>query len=79
MKARALGIAALAALAVVAGLQPALAQYPDKGVTVIVPFPPGGASDTTARMVTPKLAERLGQSVTIDNKGGANGAIGAAP
>jgi tripartite-type tricarboxylate transporter receptor subunit TctC len=78
VKARALGIVALAALAVVAGLQPALAQYPDKGVTVIVPFPPGGASDTTARTVTPKLAERLGQSVTIDNKGGANGAIGAA-
>lgn len=76
MKLKAFGILAFAAVAI-AGLQPALAQYPDRPVTVIVPFPPGGASDVTARIVSPKLSERLGQSVVIDNKAGANGAIGA--
>lgn len=55
----------------------AQAQYPDRAVTVIVPFPPGGASDMTARLLTKKLAERVGQSVVVDNRGGANGAIGA--
>lgn len=67
----------LLALAVAAVASPAWAQYPDKPVTVIVPFPPGGASDATARTISQKLAERLGQSVVIDNKAGANGAIGA--
>jgi tripartite-type tricarboxylate transporter receptor subunit TctC len=66
------------ALAALAGMPPAMAQYPDKAVTVIVPFPPGGASDVTARTVAPELAKKLGQQVVIDNKGGANGAIGAA-
>ena len=55
----------------------AQAQYPDRTVTVIVPFPPGGASDMTARLLTKKFAERVGQSVVVDNRGGANGAIGA--
>lgn len=56
---------------------PAAAQYPERNITVIVPFPPGGASDMTARLVTPKMAESLKQSVIIDNRGGANGAIGS--
>lgn len=56
----------------------AQAQYPDRPVTVIVPFPPGGASDMTARLLTKKFAERVGQSVVVDNRGGANGSIGAA-
>ena len=60
-----------------AGLS-AQAEYPDRPVTVIVPFPPGGASDMTARLLTKKLAERVGQSVVVDNRGGANGSIGAA-
>jgi tripartite-type tricarboxylate transporter receptor subunit TctC len=53
------------------------AGYPERTITVIVPFPAGGASDTTARLVVPKLAERLGQTAIIDNRGGANGALGA--
>ncbi len=53
-------------------------DYPDRPVTVIVPFPPGGASDMTARLLTKKLAERVGQSIVVDNRGGANGSIGAA-
>ncbi|SKA38929.1 Tripartite-type tricarboxylate transporter, receptor component TctC [Enhydrobacter aerosaccus] len=72
-----LGVAAFIAVAA-GGLHPAVAQYPDRPLTVIVPFPPGGASDVTARLVSPKLSEQLGQSVVVDNKAGANGAIGAA-
>ena len=52
-------------------------QYPDKPVTVVVPFTPGGSSDITARTVSAKLQESLGQSFIIDNKPGANGSLGA--
>ena len=78
MRVKALSSVVAFAVAAFVGLQPAAAQYPDKAVTVIVPFPPGGASDVTARTVAPELAKKLGQQVVIDNKGGANGAIGAA-
>ena len=57
---------------------PALADYPDRALTMIVPFPPGGASDTTARLIAPKLTEAVGQPVVIENRPGANGSIGAA-
>ncbi|WP_247895440.1 Bug family tripartite tricarboxylate transporter substrate binding protein [Azospirillum brasilense] len=53
------------------------AGYPEKPVTMIVPFPAGGASDTTARLVGSKMAETLGQSVVVDNRPGANGSLGA--
>ena len=53
------------------------AEYPERTITVIVPFPPGGSSDATARLVTAKLSERVGQTVVVDNRAGANGAIGA--
>ena len=55
----------------------AQAPYPTKTVRLIVPWPPGGGADVLTRMLTPKLAEGLGQQVIIDNRGGAAGNIGA--
>ena len=55
-----------------------LAPFPSKTVTLVVPFNPGSGSDIIARLMVPKLAERWGQSVIIDNKPGASGNIGAA-
>lgn len=51
--------------------------WPSKPVTLVVPFPPGGSSDTIARSVGAKMQEKLGQPVVIENKGGATGTIGA--
>ena len=59
------------------GAQAHAADYPERNITVVVPFPAGGASDVTARIVTQKLGERLNQTVVIDNRAGANGALGA--
>ncbi len=57
---------------------PALAQgYPDRPVTLVVPYPAGGSADILARTVGQKLAAQLGQPVVIENKGGAGTAIGA--
>jgi tripartite-type tricarboxylate transporter receptor subunit TctC len=50
--------------------------YPSKAIRLIVPFPPGGSNDIVGRMVGQQLGERLGQSVVIDNRGGAGGTIG---
>jgi tripartite-type tricarboxylate transporter receptor subunit TctC len=67
--------AAAALLAVV----PALAQtYPSRPITVIVPFPAGGPSDVVARIVVENMAKVLGQTMVIENVGGAGGAIGSA-
>lgn len=77
-----LPLASLAMLAVLASLPVVAttalaASYPERNVTVVVPFPPGGASDSTARFIAPKMQEALGQPVVIDNRPGANGATGA--
>jgi tripartite-type tricarboxylate transporter receptor subunit TctC len=56
----------------------AFAAYPDKTVTLVVPFPPGGSTDYIARVLAQKLPEKLGGSWIIDNRAGATGTIGAA-
>ena len=77
---RTLGVAT-ALVAVAAGSRaqtPAPAAWPSKPIRMIVTFPPGGSTDATVRIVAPKLGERLGQQVVIDNRPGAGGNIGLA-
>ncbi len=53
-------------------------SYPNRPVRVVVPFPPGGLNDVVVRVISQKLGENLGQSIIIENRGGATGTIGTA-
>jgi len=77
MKKRTLIQAAAVALTSITWAGPALAQDfpPAKPVTLVVGFAPGGAADAAARLIAKKLAENIGQSVVVENKGGAGGNI----
>ena len=66
----------IAACAVAIGSQALAQSYPVKPIRFIVTFPPGGTVDITARIVQPRLSESLGQTVVIENRGGAGGAVG---
>jgi tripartite-type tricarboxylate transporter receptor subunit TctC len=71
--------AIVVAIALAAGVTPARAQdYPSRSITVIVPFPAGGASDVVARIVGNQMSKILGQPIIIENVAGAGGTIGSA-
>ena len=72
------GSAALALLARPARAQTGGGWAPDRPVRLIAPFPPGGTVDVVSRLIAPRLAERLGQPVVVENRAGAGGSIGAA-
>lgn len=71
--------ATVAIISLMLPFTPALAEsYPDQAVHVIVPFPPGGATDTNARIISEGLSRSLEQSFVVENKAGAGGVIGLA-
>ncbi|AUL14339.1 Bug family tripartite tricarboxylate transporter substrate binding protein [Bordetella bronchiseptica] len=74
---RLLAAGTLAAFAALAGAAHAQATYPDKPITIVVPFSPGSATDTSARIISEKLGPRLNVPIVIENKPGASGTIGA--
>jgi tripartite-type tricarboxylate transporter receptor subunit TctC len=71
------GLAALGASLALPAIARAQAGYPNRTITLIVPYPPGGSTDNVSRPVAPKLGEVLGQPVVIENRGGAGGTLGA--
>lgn len=76
---RVLAIAAVAITTMALSL-PTFAQadaYPTRPLKLIVPFPPGGGADLTARTLAQKMGESMGQSIVVENKPGANGALGS--
>ena len=67
-----------AAMLLLLGSSLALAQYPNRPITIVVPFPAGTASDLVTRIVAAEMATSMGQSVLVQNRPGGNSAIGAA-
>lgn len=72
---RRLGLLTLLGLALIP-LAGKAQEWPTKAITLVVPFPPGGSNDVAARVVAESARKRLGQTIVVDNKPGANGALG---
>src|SRR5919198_4427918 len=72
------GAAALLAASMLAAGAAAAQTYPSRPVTLVVPFPPGGATDAIARILQDSMSQSLGQQLVIENVGGAGGMIAAA-
>lgn len=68
--------AVMTAVMVMGGVSVAHAEYPEKSVRLVVPFNPGGGTDTLSRLVAKRLGDGIGQPVVVDNKGGAASMIG---
>jgi len=75
---RVLATLAIVALSAVASLPASAQPYPSRPITVVVPFPAGGPSDVVARIVAEHMGKVLGQTMVIENAGGAGGTIGSA-
>jgi tripartite-type tricarboxylate transporter receptor subunit TctC len=74
-----IGAACAGAILIASAFAPANAQnYPNQPIKIVVPFVAGGGVDGVARIIAPRLSEELGQTVVIENRGGAGGAIAAA-
>ncbi len=76
-KGRWVSIAAAFAASLFAAAPGQAQQYPDRNITMVVPFPPGGTTDIVARILTEQLSTELGKQVMIENRGGASTSIGA--
>ncbi len=57
---------------------PAVAGWPDQPIRIVVPYPAGGAVDAMLRVMIPKMSEKLGQPIVVDNRAGANANLGPA-
>jgi tripartite-type tricarboxylate transporter receptor subunit TctC len=73
---RSLRAAIAAAMLIALAASPARAAWPERPITIIVHFPPGGANDLLGRLIAAELAPVPGQGVVVENRPGANGNIG---
>ena len=74
---RVIAVLASAAVALILATEACAQSYPSKPIRIVVPFAAGGPADITARTIAPRLTELLGPAIIVDNRGGANGVIGA--
>jgi len=74
---KAIGRVLMTVAACALGMGASLAQYPDKSIRLVVPFPAGGTADVVARILAQPASQGLGQSIVVDNRAGADGALAA--
>ena len=66
----------IASLLICGAVQSSAQQYPAKPIRIVIPYPPGGGTDVTARMLAPQLTERWGRPVIVDSRPGGSAMIG---